>query len=88
MALFLNHRYLNFYSLMTVRYRKKCKHAKEKGKVRISADIKDMIVKAKDLTAEAKAKAKAKVRAKATAFVLKDPRGQGLVLEDTSLFTA
>ena len=40
-----------------------------------------LISKAKDLTAEEMAKAKANV----TAFVLEDPGGQGLVLEETPL---
>ena len=50
-------------------------------KANIGADI-DLIVKAYDLTAKAK-----DFEAKATASVLQDPRGQGLVLEDTSLHT-
>ena len=60
-ALFLNHSYLNLYSLKTVTYRN---NAKEKGKARISVDIKGLIVKARQS------------KAKATASVFEDPRGQ------------
>ena len=51
---------------------------------RASVVIKDLIVKvkAKGLIAEAKPK---HFKAKATESSLEDPRGQGLVLEDTSL---
>ena len=56
------------------------RNAKEKGIARIRVEIKDSFVL--DLISKAKAK---QFEAKATASILKDPRGQGLVLGDTSL---
>jgi len=47
-----------------------------------SVVIKDLIVKAKDLTAEASAR---QFNAKATASILENRRGQALVPEDTFL---